>query len=115
VHRAGSGYDRPVTVFWIALAVAIVLPLVGVVLVVVRGLAFYRTAKRTSGRFAEELARIERTSAEIDVNMRLATEASARLREATARLTASRAQLAVQLAALREARDSLGVLSLLLK
>jgi hypothetical protein len=104
-----------VTVFWIALAVAIVMPVVGAAIVVIRGVAFYRAAKGTSRRFGAELAKIERTSAEIDTNMRLAAEASTRLQEATARLTASRAQLNVQLAALREARDSLGVLSLLLK
>jgi hypothetical protein len=104
-----------VTVFWIALAVALVLPLLGAVLVTVRGISLYRTAKGTSGRLGAELAKIERSTADIDVNMRLANEAGARLKDATARFNASRAQLDVQLAALREARDSLGLLALLMK
>ncbi len=103
------------TVFWIALAIALVLPLLGAVLVTVRGISFYRTAKGTSGRLGAELAKIERTTADIDVNMRLATDAGDRLKDAAARLNVSRAQLDVQLDALREARDSLGPLALLLK
>jgi predicted DNA-binding protein (UPF0251 family) len=90
--------------FWIALAVLLIAVVVGTVFVVIRGLQLYREAKRVGGVLGAEVDRINVSAARIEVQLRKADEAKARLQEAADRLAVSRAKLNVQVAAVREAR-----------
>jgi hypothetical protein len=90
--------------FWIALAVFLVGLLAGLVYAVLRGIALWRTVKRTGRAFSAESARIADVSARIQEHLDRAEASSARLREAATRLAVSRARLDVQLRAIREAR-----------
>jgi hypothetical protein len=92
--------------FWIALAVLLFGIAGGIAYAVLRGLALWRQLKRTNKTFGTESARIAEASAEIQEHLDRASASNALLSEATARLAVSRAKLDVQLAAIREARQT---------
>ena len=90
--------------FWIALAVLVVGVVGGLVYAVLRGLALWRQLKRTKKSFGAETARIEDSTAQIQMHLDRASASQARLHEALDRLGISRARLDVQIQAIREAR-----------
>ena len=104
--RVAATIVAPVVAFWIALAVLLVGILGGIAYAVLRGLALWRQVKRANRTFGAETARIAAASAEIQEHLDRASASSALLTEATARLAVSRAKLDVQLAAIREARQT---------
>ena len=71
---------------------------------VVRGVQFWRQAKRTGGAFSTEVARFEERSARTERLLDEAERANERLQAARARLTANRARLQVQLDAIERAK-----------
>ena len=109
-------YGRPgppstiadVTLLWLSLAVAIVLPVCGTVVVVRRAIALWRDLKRAGRALAEALdgvgARLERTSAAAEG----LAAVSARPEPGLERLRISLARFAVLRAAAPDVRDSAG-------
>ena len=89
------GRSRLERVVLTAFLVGLVLSLVGLFVVVVRGLALWRQAKRTSGVFGDELALFEERSARTEQLLAEADRSSQELQAATERLRVSRAQLSV--------------------
>ena len=78
-----------------AFLVGLVLSLVGLFVVVIRGLALWRQAKRTNAAFGDELALFEERSARTEQLLAEADRSSQELQAATERLRVSRAQLSV--------------------
>jgi hypothetical protein len=87
-----------------AFLVGLGLTLVGLFVVVVRGLALWRQGKRTGGAFSSELALFEERTARTEQLLAEADRANQDLQEATARLRVSRAQLDVLLGSLETAQ-----------
>jgi hypothetical protein len=87
-----------------AFLVGLVLGLVGIFVVVVRGLALWRQGKRTGKAITGELALFEERSARTEQLLADAERAQADLQAATERLRVSRAQLQVLLGSLDEAQ-----------
>ena len=87
-----------------AFLVGLALFLVGLVVVVVRGVALWRQGKRTGGLFSSELELFEERSARAEQLLADADRANKDLQAATDRLRASRAQLDVLLASIETAR-----------
>ena len=87
-----------------AFLVGLALALVGLVVVVVRGLALWRQGKRTGGTFSSELALFEERTARTEQLLAEADRANQDLQAATARLRVSRAQLDVLLGSLETAQ-----------
>ena len=87
-----------------AFLVGLALALVGLVVVVVRGLALWRHGKRTGGAFSSELALFEERTARTEQLLAEADRANQDLQAATARLRVSRAQLDVLLGSLETAQ-----------
>ena len=87
-----------------AFLIGLVLSLVGLFVVIVRGVALWRHGKRTSGMFGDELARFEERAARTEQLLAEADRASQDLQAATARLRASRAQLDVLMSTLGDAQ-----------
>ena len=71
---------------------------------VLRGVQFWRQAKRTGSAFSTEVARFEERSARTERLLDEAERANERLQAARARLTANRARLQVQLDAIERAK-----------
>lgn len=93
--------------FWISLAVLLAGVVAGLVYAVFRGIALWRTVKRTGKTFEAETARIAEASAGIQAHLDRASASNARLTAAAERLAVSRARLEVQLQAVREARHAM--------
>ena len=87
-----------------AFLVGLALSLVGIFVVVVRGVALWRQGKRTGGLFTNELELFEERSARTEQLLAEADRANEDLQVATARLRASRAQLEVLLGSIETAR-----------
>ena len=92
--------------FWLALAVAIVVIVASVVYSTRKGLEAFRGAKRLGGTVSSELERIEQASAQIERHLALAAESSTRLDAKLAQLRRSQARLNVLRSAIDEVRDS---------
>lgn len=88
-----------------AFLLGLVLSLVGLFIVIVRGLALWRQGKRTSRAFGDELALFEERSARTEQLLAEADRASQDLQAATERLRVSRAQLDVLLGSVETARQ----------
>jgi hypothetical protein len=93
-----------VLLFWIALAVAVVGLVGGIVFAVVRGLRAWRALKATGSRIGGQLDEVSQATAEIETHLERASVSSARLTVALERLAQSRARLDVLRAAIDEAR-----------
>ena len=87
-----------------AFLVGLSLALVGVFVVVVRGLALWRQGKRTGGAFTSELALFEERAARTEQLLAEADRANQELQAATDRLRVSRAKLDVLLVSLETAQ-----------
>lgn len=93
--------------FWLSLAVAVVLTVSSAIYLTREALKAFRAFKRLSRNAAGELERIEQASAAIEQHLALATESGTRLEASLARLGESRARLNVLTSALADARASL--------
>ena len=87
-----------------AFLLGLVLSLVGLFVVVVRGIELWRQGKRTGSAFGSELALFEERSARAEQLLADADRANADLQAATERLRVSRARLQVLLASLENAQ-----------
>jgi uncharacterized protein HemX len=87
-----------------AFLVGLALALLGVLVVVMRGVALWRQGKRTGGAFSSELALFEERAARTEELLAEAERSNQDLQAATERLRASRAQLDVLLESLETAR-----------
>jgi hypothetical protein len=88
-----------------AFLLGLVLALVGLFVVVVRGLELWRQGKRTSRAFGDELALFEERSARTEELLAEADRASQELQAASERLRVSRARLDVLLGSIETARE----------
>lgn len=89
-----------------AFLVGLVLVVVGLFVVVVRGVALWKQGKRTGKAISTELALFEERSARTEELLAEAERAQADLQAAAERLRVSRAQLQVLLGSLEGARRS---------
>jgi hypothetical protein len=87
-----------------AFLLGLTLALVGIFIVVVRGLALWRQGKRSGGAITDELALFEERAARTEELLADADRASQDLHAATERLRVSRAQLQVLLGSLEAAQ-----------
>ena len=92
--------------FWLALAFAVLITVAAIVYAVLTGLEFYRASKLVLSVTGEELAAIERSTAQIEIHLQAATESGTALNASLTRLHASRARLNVLMAAVDEVRAS---------
>jgi hypothetical protein len=88
-----------------AFLVGLVLWLVGLFVLVVRGLELFRQAKRTGRAFSSELALFEERSARTEQLLAESDRASRDLQAAQERLRVSRARLDVLLGSIETARE----------
>ena len=93
---------------WLPLALMLLLVLGTAVYAAVRGLEVWRGFKRLSRQGTEELDRIARATAEIELHLQAATVSGTRLDASLQRLAASRARLNVLTAAIADVRASVG-------
>ena len=89
-----------------AFLVGLVLVVVGVFVVVIRGVALWKQGKRTGKTITSELALFEERSARTEELLAEAERAHADLQAAAQRLRVSRAQLQVLLGSMEGARRS---------
>lgn len=89
------------------LLVSLVVVVASLVVAAVRGLRFYRDAKRLWRAIGEGMSRIERSTALIEVHLSAASASGERLSASLERLGRSRAGLSVLLAAFADARATL--------
>lgn len=89
------------------LLVSLVVVVASLAVAAVRGIRFYRDAKRLWRTIGEGLGRIERSTAQIEVHLSAASASSERLSASLERLHRSRAGLSVLLAAFADARATL--------
>ena len=94
--------------FWLTLAVAIVVTVASIVYSTRKGLEAFRGAKRLGGVVSSELERIEQASAQIERHLALAAESGSKLDAKLAQLRRSQARLNVLRSAIDEVRDSVG-------
>ena len=87
-----------------AFLIGLVLGLVGLFVVVIRGIALWRHGKRTGGAITDELALFEERTARTEELLAEAERASGDLQAAIERLRISRARLDVLLASLDAAQ-----------
>ena len=88
-----------------AFLAGLVLTLVGLFVVVLRGVELWRQGKRTGKAFSDELALFEERSARTEQLLAEAERASRDLEAAKERLRVSRAQLDVLLGSIETARE----------
>jgi hypothetical protein len=94
--------------FWLALASMIVVVAASIAYAVAKGLEAYRTAKRLLAGAGDELDRISRASAEIELHLQAATASGTQLDSSLTRLGASRARLNVLASAVSDVRAAVG-------
>ena len=87
-----------------AFLIGLVLGLVGLFVVIVRGIALWRQGKRTGGAITSELDLFEERTARTEQLLAEAERASGDLQAAAERLRVSRARLQVLLASLETAK-----------
>ncbi len=94
--------------FWLALAVAIVVIVASVIYSTRKGLEAFRGFKRLGNAVSTEVERIEQASAQIERHLALAAESGSKLDAKLAQLRRSQARLNVLRSAIDEVRDSVG-------
>ena len=94
--------------FWASLAVAIVLPTIGIVVLVRRGLALWRDLKRAGRVFVTALDDVGRKLERMSTGAEGLGDVTARAEPPVERLRVSLARLAVLRSALRDVQDSVG-------
>jgi uncharacterized membrane protein affecting hemolysin expression len=94
--------------FWLSLAVGLVLIVGAIVYATMQGLALWRLTKQVSRSAGEELDRIARASAEIELQLQAAAVSGTSLDASLVRLSRSRARLNVLTSALADVRSAVG-------
>ena len=94
--------------FWLTLAFALLLILGSIAYAALKGLEFWRAFKLLSHRTTEELDRIARATAEIELHLQAAAASGTKLDASLTRLRSSRARLTVLTTALADVRASVG-------
>jgi len=98
---------------WLALALSLVAVIAASVVTTLRGIELFRSFRTLGTAVGPELAKIERSSAEIEGHLAAAERSSQALAASLERLRRSRAELNVLLAAAADARASLDRLTAL--
>ena len=93
--------------YWLALAVSIVVVIAAAVYTTRKGLEAFRAAKVLGNEVSTGTARIEQATAQIERHLALAAESGARLEAELAQLRRSRARLNVLTSAIDDVRASL--------
>jgi hypothetical protein len=99
------------TLFWLALAVALVLTVSSLMFLTLKVIEAFRAVKQLGRSTGTELERITTASAQIEHHLALAAESGTRLEASLARLQESRARLTVLTTALADARASVSSLT----
>ena len=97
--------------YWLALAVAVVVVIVSAVSTTLKGLEAFRALKKLGGAVTDEVARIEQATGQIERHLTLASESGTRLDAQLAQLRRSRARLNVLTSAIDDVRASWGRLT----
>ena len=97
--------------YWLALAVAIVVIVASAIYLTLKGLEAFRALKKLGGAVTSEVERIEQASGQIERHLALAAESGTRLEAELAQLRRSRAQLNVLTSAIDDVRASVGRLT----
>jgi hypothetical protein len=92
--------------FWLALAVAIVVTVASVAYAAVKGLELFRGVRRLLRQTGEELDALERATGAIESHLEAASASGVALGASMTRLHASRARLNVLTTALEDVRAS---------
>jgi hypothetical protein len=92
--------------YWLALAVAVVVVIVSAIYTTRRGLEAFRAIKILGSTVSSEVERIEQASGQIERHLALAAESGARLDAELAQLRRSRARLNVLTSAIDDVKDS---------
>ena len=93
--------------YWLALAVSIVVVIASAIYTTLKGLEAFRAAKTLGSEVSTGAARIEQASAQIERHLVLAAESGTRLDAELAQLRRSRARLNVLTSALDDVKASL--------
>jgi len=91
---------------WLTLALAILVTLGSILYAGLKGLELFRAAKGLLRATREELARVERSSGEIELHLQAAAVSGTTLSASLNRLRASRARLTVLTSAVDDVRAS---------
>jgi hypothetical protein len=94
--------------FWLALALALLVTVASIVYAVLKGIELYRASKRLLRVTGEELDGISRSSGQIESHLQAAAASGTALSASLARLEVSRARLNVLTTALADVRASVG-------
>ena len=94
--------------FWASLALAVVLPTIGIVIVVRRGLALWRDLKRAARTFGAGLDEVGEKLERMSASAEGVGDVTARAEPPVERLSVSLARLAVLRSALADVQDSVG-------
>jgi hypothetical protein len=92
--------------FWLALAVAVVLTIASLIYVTLNALDAFRTFRAVSRNIGAATDRVTATTAQIERHLELAAESGSQLQVSLDRLRTSRAQLNVLTSALADVRES---------
>jgi beta-glucosidase-like glycosyl hydrolase len=92
--------------FWLALAVSVVLTIASLIYVTLNALEAFRAFKAVGRGVTAGLDHVTVTAAQIERHLELAAESGTRLDASLTRLRTSRAQLNVLTSALSDVRDS---------
>jgi Flp pilus assembly protein TadB len=111
--RVAAASIAPVTIdslalFWLSVAAVVVLPAIGIVVVVRRGLALWRDLKRAARAFGAALDDVGRKLESMSTGAEGLSDVTARAEPPADRLRVSLARLAVLRSALRDVQDSVG-------
>lgn len=96
------------SIFWLALIIALVLTVASAIYVTRQGLEAFRAVKRLGRDLGAELDRISAASGQIERQLALAAESGTRLEASLARLRSSRARLNVLTSAVADVRAAVG-------
>ena len=94
--------------FWLSLALFLLVGVASLTLAIRRGLALYRDFKRLTSELGEGLDGIASSSAEIELHLQAAATSGSALEASLARLRTSRSVLAVLTSAIADVRASVG-------
>ena len=111
--RVAAASIAPVTIgflalFWLSLALAVILPALGIVVVIRRGLALWGDLKRAGRAFVAALDDAGRKLERMSSSAEGLGDVTARAEPPVERLHVSLARLAVLRSALRDVQDSVG-------
>jgi cell shape-determining protein MreC len=106
-HRNTVASIAAMSIYWLALAVALVVVIASAIFTTRKGLETFRAFKILGSTVTSEVERIERVSGEIERHLTLAAESASRLDAELEQLRRSRARLNVLTSAIDEVRASL--------